>query len=203
MISQSQYVDITSGVGGQAQASAREHILRVFTSASKMPSGTVLEFTSANAVGEYFGFNSREYALAQTYFSFVSAQQQSPSKLSFCADTSAGKAPFLRATAAPGQLSAFQAVTDGSFTLSLGGLSGTVSGLDFSSAAAYADIASAVQTALRAAQSSSPMWQNRRHCAAHRRRVRHGYQRTAGAQRSVQPRSVAGRCVHVLRANAL
>ena len=160
MISQSQYVDITSGVGGQAQASAREHILRVFTSASQMPSGTVLEFTSANAVGEYFGFNSREYALAQTYFSFVSAQQQSPSKISFCADTSAGKAPFLRATAAPGQLSAFQAVTDGSFTLSLGGLSGTVSGLDFSSAAAYADIASAVQTALRAAQSSSPMWQN-------------------------------------------
>ena len=71
MISQSQYVAITSGVGGAAQVSNREQILRVFTTAAQMPTETVLEFTSAQGVGNYFGFNSQEYAIAQSYFGFV------------------------------------------------------------------------------------------------------------------------------------
>ncbi|MBP3514296.1 MAG: DUF3383 family protein [Elusimicrobiaceae bacterium] len=160
MISQSQYVDITSGVGGQAQAGAREHILRVFTASSYMPSNTVLEFSSSGAVGEYFGYNSREYALAQVYFGFVSVQQQSPSKISFCADISSGKAPFLRATAAPTSLANFKTVKDGAFTLSLGGLTSEVTGLDFSAVTAYSDVAAAVQGALRGAQAANAMWQN-------------------------------------------
>ena len=158
MISQSKYVDITSGVGGQAAAGAREPILRLFTASGVIPTGTVLEFTDAQGAGNYFGFNSREYALAQSYFGFVSSSQQSPAKISFCADISDGKAPFIRASSAPSLLPAFQAVTDGSFTLSLGGLTAEVTGLDFSSAQSYADVAEAIQTKIRAAQSESAMW---------------------------------------------
>nr|DAH89312.1 MAG TPA: tail sheath protein [Caudoviricetes sp.] len=158
MISQNKYVAITSGVGGQAAVSAREPILRVFTASGLIPTGTVLEFDSAPAVGEYFGFNSQEYAVAQAYFGFVSTQQQRPAKISFCADISNGKAPFVRAASAPALLSVFQAVKDGAFTLSMAGLTAEISGLDFSSAKSYADVAQTVQTKIRAAQSESTMW---------------------------------------------
>ena len=158
MISQSKYVDITSGVGGQAAAGAREPILRLFTLSDVIPTGAVLEFTDAQEVGKYFGFNGQEYAIAQIYFGFVSNSQQSPAKISFCADISNGKAPFIRASSAPSLLSEFKAVTDGSFTLSMAGLSAEVTGLDFSSAQSYADVAEAVQTKIRAAQSASTMW---------------------------------------------
>lgn len=158
MISQTKYVDITSGVGGQAQASAREPILRAFTTAALIPTGTVLRFTSASAVGDYFGYNSQEYSLAQSYFGFVSSQQQSPAAISFTADVSQGKAAFLRGSQAPALLTAFTAVSDGSFTLSMGGLTSEITGLDFAAATSYSDIAQTVQTALRAAQSESPVW---------------------------------------------
>nr|DAJ72145.1 MAG TPA: tail sheath protein [Caudoviricetes sp.] len=158
MISQNKYVAITSGVGGQAAVSAREPILRLYTTNNLMPTGTVLEFQNAAGVGDYFGFNSREYAIAQRYFGFVSSQQQSPSKISFCADISNGKAPFVRASSAPALLSVFQSVKDGAFTLSMAGLTAEISGLDFSSAKSYADVAQAVQTKIRAAQTASTMW---------------------------------------------
>ncbi len=160
MISQNKYVDITSGVGGQAAVSAREPILRVYTASGLMPTGTVLEFSSAASVGEYFGFNSQEYAVSQAYFGFVSNQQQSPAKISFCADISNGKAPFVRAASAPAVLASFKAVTDGSFTLSMAGLTSEISGLDFSAVNAYGDVAEIVLTKIRAAQSESKMWTN-------------------------------------------
>lgn len=158
MISQSQYVAITSGVGGAAQVSNREQILRVFTTAAQMPTETVLEFTSAQGVGNYFGFNSQEYAIAQSYFGFVNNYQQSPSKLSFYADVSQGKAPFLWGTQAPTALTAFTSISDGAFVLSMGGVTETISGLSFSSASSYTQIAQTIQTAIQAAQSSNNLW---------------------------------------------
>ena len=158
MISQSQYVAITSGVGGAAQVSNREQILRVFTTSAKMPTGNVLEFTSVESVGNYFGFNSQEYAIAQSYFGYVNNYQQSPSKLSFYADISQGKAPFLWGTQAPAALTQFTTISDGSFVLSMGGITETISGLSFSSASSYTQIAETIQTAIQQAQSSNDLW---------------------------------------------
>lgn len=158
MISQSKYVAITSGVGGAAAVSGRQFALRLFTSAAQMPSGTALEFTSAKDVGSYFGFDSKEYAIAQVYFGYVSNYQTSPAMISFWADTISGKSAFLWAKSSPAELSIFQAVDNGSFVLSMGGLTGTISGLDFSTATSYADVATIIQTAVRAAQVDSELW---------------------------------------------
>ena len=158
MISQSQYVAITSGVGGAAQVSNREQILRVCTTAAQMPTETVLEYTSAQNVGNYFGFNSQEYAIAQSYFSYVNNYQQSPSKISFYADVSQGKAPFLWGTQEPAALTDFTSISDGAFVLSMGGVTETISGLSFSSASSYTQIAETIQTAIQAAQSSNNLW---------------------------------------------
>lgn len=158
MISQSQYVAITSGVGGAAQVSNREQILRVFTTAAQMPTEMVLEFITAQNVGNFFGFNSQEYAIAQSYFGYVNNYQQSPSKISFYADVSQGKAPFLWGTQAPAALTDFTSISDGAFVLSMGGITETISGLSFSSASSYAQIAQTIQTAIQAAQSSNDLW---------------------------------------------
>ena len=158
MISQSQYVAITSGVGGAAQVSNREQILRVCTTAAQMPTETVLEYTSAQNVGNYFGFNSQEYAIAQSYFSYVNNYQQSPSKISFYADVSQGKAPFLWGTQEPAALTDFTSISDGAFVLSMGGVTETISALNFSSASSYTQIAQTIQTAIQSAQSSNNLW---------------------------------------------
>ena len=158
MISQSKYVAITSGVGGAAAVSGRQFALRLFTSAAQMPSGTSLEFTSAKDVGSYFGFESTEYKVAEVYFGYVSNYQTSPAVISFWADTTSGRAPFIWGKKSPVALATLKAVTTGSFVLSMGGLTGTISSVNLSSATSYADVASTLQTAIRAAQSSDTMW---------------------------------------------
>ena len=67
-ISQSQYVAITSGVGGASAATEKELIARLVTDNEKVPSNTVLEFEGIDAVGAYFGTTSDEYKYAAVYF---------------------------------------------------------------------------------------------------------------------------------------
>lgn len=71
-ISFKKYVDITSGVGAGASVKNRELIGRIFTSSSKLPMDVLLEATSADDVGDYFGTNSNEYERAKFYFSWIS-----------------------------------------------------------------------------------------------------------------------------------
>lgn len=158
MISQSKYVAITSGVGGSAAVSGRQFALRLFTSAAQMPSGTSLEFTSAKDVGSYFGFESKEYKIAQLYFSYVSAYQTSPAMISFWANAYSGRNPFIWAKSSPVALSTLKEVSAGSFSLSMGGLSANITGLDLSTASSYTDIATVLQTAIRAAQTDNELW---------------------------------------------
>ena len=56
----SKYVAITSSVGGVAQASARELILRLITTNPLVPSGSVVEFDSVAAVAAYFDLGAVE-----------------------------------------------------------------------------------------------------------------------------------------------
>lgn len=82
-ISFKKYVDITSGVGAGASVKNRELIGRIFTSSSKLPMDVLLEATSADDVGDYFGTNSNEYERAQFYFSWISKLTTRAKKLSF------------------------------------------------------------------------------------------------------------------------
>lgn len=156
-ISQTKYVQITSGQGGGAAAARKELIGRFFVNNEKIPTDTVLEFESAEAVAGYFGGTSAEAEAASLYFGYVNKYQSMPRKISFYRNDTAGAKPSIYGTKKP-VLAALKAVTDGSMNISMGGSEYSITGLDFSSAASFADIASAVQSAIRGNTSGGTLW---------------------------------------------
>jgi len=157
-ISQSQYVKIVSGVGGVSAATEKELIARVATENTKAPANTILEFEGLDAVGAYFGTTSLEYAFAAVYFGFISKSMRQPKKISFVRSTLSGLAPAIYPTKSVADLATIKAITAGSFSLSMGGLTYEVTGLDFSSATSYADVAAVIQTGIRANTAGSTLW---------------------------------------------
>ena len=157
-ISQSKYVAITSGIGGASAASRKDLGLRIFTTNALFPINTILEFTSSLDVANYTGATSQEAKIASAYFGWVSKSVNSPRKISFMGANLVATAPVLRSTQALSTLSTFTAITNGSMVLSMGGVSYTVSGLDFSSATSYADIAQIIETAINANSAGGELW---------------------------------------------
>lgn len=89
-ISFSKYVDITSGVGAGASVKNRELIGRIFTTNELLANDTLMEVTSADDVGNFFGTSSEEYKRALFYFSWISKLTTRAKKLGFCRYTTAG-----------------------------------------------------------------------------------------------------------------
>lgn len=145
------YVAITSGVAASAGVASRELIGRLITENSKVPTDAVLEFTTVADVGRFFGTSSEEYRRAQFYFGFVSKSLSAPKKLSF--GRFARTAAVAQIFGAPpvASLLTFQAITAGTLTLSIGGQTATLTGVNLSSATSYANVATLLQTAIRAA----------------------------------------------------
>ena len=147
-INSKKYVQITSGVGGAAATSARELLNRIFTINELVPTGSVLKFSDADSVLDFFGSASEEYKRAAFYFGFVSKSITSPKNISFArwadVDTSAqvygGEA---------GTLAELQAINAGDLVVSLGGVDGNIT-VDFSTAASYADVAAEIETEIQA-----------------------------------------------------
>lgn len=148
-ISFTKYVNITSGVGGGATVATRELIARLFTTNPYVPVNTYIEFDSAEEVGEYFGTTSTEYARAAFYFAYVSKNITSPQKISFARWVDVATAPYIIGKAASVTLASLQAITDGSFTLTLGSNTNEISGLDFSAAASLTTAASLIEDAIQ------------------------------------------------------
>lgn len=154
-ISFKRYISIDSGVGAGANVGNRQLIGRFFDDNSMIPTGSFITFDSADEVGAYFGTGSTEAARANFWFGWVSKEITDAKAMSFCRWNSAASAPQI--FGAPGlSLTALKAITAGSFTLTLGGVTNTMSALDFSGAANLAAIAALVQTAIRTKTGS--MW---------------------------------------------
>ena len=150
-ISQSKYASITSGIGGASAASRKNLILRVFTTNPLFPANTILEYPSDTDVANFAGSTSLEAKIASAYFGWVSKTINTPSLISFMRySLNAATAPVLRSTIELATLATYQAITSGSMVINLANTSYTLSGLDFSSATSYADIASAIETAINA-----------------------------------------------------
>ena len=151
-ISQTKYINIISGVGGQPAVSQRDLIGRVFTKNALVPTGAVVEFSGGataalKSVGEYFGTTSAEYAFASKYFGFVSKKATQASKISFAryvSDASAATVYGVKDVA----LTACQAITDGDLTFELNGASKTIKAVNLFSATDLASVAKLVSTAL-------------------------------------------------------
>lgn len=149
-ISFPRYVDITSGLGAATAAAQRDLIGRFISSSNLIPTGSVQEFTSSIAVANYFGSDTDEARIAAFYFSYVSQSLTSPNRISYARWADADTAPTVIGAVSSTTLAQFQAVTAGSIEITLGSTTQIVSAIDLSSASSLTDVASTMQTAIRA-----------------------------------------------------
>ena len=147
-ISFDRYVRITSGVGAGAAVRRRDLIARFFTTSSLVPAKTIVEFTSPDDVGDYFGTTSAEFLRSQFYFGFVSKIITRPKRISFARWVNSPSAPMIFGTNHE-ILTELQKISAGTFSLTLGDTTTSITGLDFTSDTSFSDVASALQTEIR------------------------------------------------------
>lgn len=149
-ISFKKYIDIVSGVGGGASVRRRDLILRLYTTNPLVPTSTVVEMTTLEDVGAYFGTTSEEYKRASFYFGFVSKSITRAKKISFYFYPEAATSPRIFGEIKSFSVGQFTSITDGAFLLNIGGSLQSIGGLNFSSATSLADVANTIQIAIRA-----------------------------------------------------
>ena len=152
------YAAITSAIANTEEASRKDLIPRVLTTNPLFAADTVYEFTSASEAGAFAGTTSSEYLFASEYFGWVSKKAVQAKKISFFRYSFDALAPYIYSTQDLTALAALKAITDGSIVINLGGTSYTITGLDFSSASSYADIAGILQTAVQANEGGGDLW---------------------------------------------
>tara|TARA_R110000851_G_scaffold331777_2_gene506490 strand:- start:720 stop:2198 length:1479 start_codon:yes stop_codon:yes gene_type:complete len=151
-ISSNRYVNIVSAVGGGDAVPTRELLLRLFTANERVPTGAVLNFSSSTletSLREYFGSASEEFKRAAYYFGFISKLATSPKNIQFSRFTDVNTSAQVFGSKLP-LLSVLNAVTAGAFNITLAGVEFNVTALDFSADTTYAEVASALQTAVQA-----------------------------------------------------
>lgn len=114
-----------------------------------LPANMIYPFGSPDAVSNYFGAESEEYALASGYFLADDNKQKSPTTLYFYRIITDAAAGWLRGARVSAKVDAFQAVTDGALSLSIDGKAVNLTGIDLSEATSYSAVAAAVQTKLQ------------------------------------------------------
>lgn len=157
-ISFKRYVDITSGVGGGAGVRLRDLILRLFSTDTRVPANTVIEMTSAADVGAYFGTTSPEYLRAVFYFGFISKLITAPRKIAFSRYANAAAAGRIYGATKAFAVSQFTGTSTGALKLTIGAYTADVTGLNFTGASTLSNIASTLQTAIRAIVAGGADW---------------------------------------------
>lgn len=159
-ISQSRYVDIKTTLKAQSSVARKELIARFFTTSDKMITSDIKEYDQLASVAAVFGTSSNEYKLASKYFGYISNSRVSPNKISFANYNPNGRTCSLTPTIAVPTLTALQAVTTGSIKVNMGGVASDITGLSFASAESLGDVATVLQTAIRAVDANGVVWSN-------------------------------------------
>lgn len=148
----SSIVPITGVVESPAFTQEKKHMLLAMNT-SLIPSGTsYLEFGGASALTDfasYFGKEVPEYGALTKYFGFVSKNGNAPEKALVACWYKEDTAPFTKGNKLTTSVSALKEITDGSFTITFNDTTEEITGLDFSTANAYSDVATIIQTALQ------------------------------------------------------
>jgi hypothetical protein len=127
------------------------------TKSDRIPTNSrALEFADVKSVYDYFGDTSDEARLASIYFAGYDNSSRKPARVYFALYIPNNLPAWIRG-GKPAELSALQAVTAGTLTLTIGGTEDTIT-VDLSSATSYSEIAVLIQTAVRA--KSSAVWQS-------------------------------------------
>ena len=150
-ISQTKYINITSAAGGGSIVAQRDLMGRVFTTNELVPVGQIIEFSGGlvsakESIGSYFGLTSDEYAFAEKYFQ-VNKKGTAPQKLGFARFVDTASGAYLLGKKGV-KLSDLQAITAGTFVITVNDVEKTYSALNFSSATSMADVATAMTTAM-------------------------------------------------------
>lgn len=159
-ISINRYVPITSGVIGAQSVQERSRCGLRFTTDPKVPAGSVVTFTDeiAALAGALFGNDSPDAEFAAQYAAYVSPPPASrASILRFAAYVNVDRAPRIFGGKIQPVLANFTAITAGTLSLTMGEVTQNLAGLNFSTAATLADVATVLQTVIRAAN-VSPIW---------------------------------------------
>lgn len=104
----------------------------------------VTSYTSAAAVGAYYGTESAEYNAAVKYFLGYNNSFRKPRRINFARMATSAVAGMLIGGTA-GSISEMQAITAGGLTISIDGAETTVTSLDLSEATTQSDVAVALQ----------------------------------------------------------
>lgn len=114
----------------------------------QMPTGTVRNFGSAQAVSNFFGPASAEAAQAAIYFAGPDNSSIKPSGMLFAAYNAAARAAFLQGGSLAGlTLTQLQAIAAGTLTISVSGVPKTSASIDLSDATSFSDAATIIGTA--------------------------------------------------------
>ncbi len=132
------------GVGGAALALSG----LVLTADTSVPIGAIRQYSDATAVGDYFGYESPEKAIADVYFQGFDTSTQKPANILFAQYPTAPVAAYLRSASLAGMsLSQLQAISPGVMTVTVDGAlktSGTITPSGFTS---FSDAAADMTTA--------------------------------------------------------
>lgn len=158
LIPMKKYVAITSAVADTAAAAYKELIARILTTNNRFAANTVYEFTSSADVADFAGALSQEAAIASAYFGWISKKATQAKKISFMRYSFEALAPYMYSVKTLAPIATLKAVTDGSMNVNLGGTAYTISGINLSSAETYADVATALQTAIQGNTSGGALW---------------------------------------------
>lgn len=158
-ISLTRYVDITSGLGAGNIAQNRSLVARIFTANALLPPQSFVSFNTAQEVGNFFGIQSEEYLRAVFYFSWISKNLTTPPSIQFARFVQVASNPSIIPLQNNNSvLSDWTSITSGSFILTMGGFTFSITGLDFSAAANLAAVATIIQNAIQAESGGGAMW---------------------------------------------
>lgn len=155
-IKSTRYVEITSAVIGASSAAVQSLTGRRFTDNPLVPAGSIVTVLNGGAA-DYFGASEPEVAFASQYFSYVSpAPASRANNLQFAAYAPAGRVPALYGAKGTATLAALKAITNGALSFQLGDSVANITGINLSTVATFADVATAIQTAIRAGAAGNP-----------------------------------------------
>lgn len=118
------------------------------TKSALPPSGRVLQFASAQAVGRYFGLESDEYKAAVVYFNGYVNTTSLPAKVFFAPYRDAAAGAWIRSAANIKTLAELKAIDDGAMSLHIDDTAVSVSGVDFSSATSFSNVGELLEAKL-------------------------------------------------------
>lgn len=150
-ISIERYVSITSGVAGAQAVAQRELIGLRFSTSPKVPVGAHVVVANADDALDYFGAASDEYKFAAQYFGYTSpAPASQAERLRFAAHVDVARPARIYGEDVATTLGELQAITAGSLTITLAGVTQTISAIDLSAQISFAGIVSELTTKISA-----------------------------------------------------